>query len=1311
MHVLLEKAQNQTLELLREMEKFTLRVRRSIEICASPDTVYRFLNQFEKYPEFCNYVRAVASEGARRLSWKTVDGGGQEVEWEAEILQSFPSSRLSWRSTTPTGWCCSMTIAPIPNATCLMVHRSYVPEMIGPDLAAARNLVAQRLNEDLERLKGLIESRSSTVSPALSRTSMRDTTGAEVTAAAVPVAPRTRPVEQVGVTALTDFASAPRVFVSYSYDSNAHAARVLALADALRDLGINVILDRYVHPAPAKGWPRWMDWNLDVADFVLMVCTETYGRRVMGLEELGKGLGARFEGGLIFNWIRDDKPGGSRFIPILLPGSEPMHIPNPVQGHTHYQIETFDFTDPGFEALYRHLTNQPATPGSVPGSIKSLPQIQRPQPSPGPLPPSGGPWWNVPYLRNPYFTGRAAILAQIEAALASDTPAALSQAIAGLGGIGKTQTAIEYAYRHRDQYRAVLWVRADTETNLVSGYCELAEVLDLPEKDLRDSNEVVAAVRRWLGREPDYLLILDNADDPSLVELYLPPDPRGHVLLTSSVQTLDVLSIRKPIELPVMTPDEALEFLLKRTHRAGPLDAAERDAARALADELGYLPLALEQATANMVEQEKPFSVYLASYRILRLKLLDKMGPVTGYPEILRTIRTTWKCSFEAVAAESPASIELLRLSAFFAPYPIPYEMILEGASELGELLASAPASPGGGDFALDRQRNPLDRLLNPLKRYSLVRHYYEERFYAVHRLVQAVLRDELNAAECRDLAERAVKVLNRTFPDADYANWPRCERLLPHALTVQTWIEMEDLRIPEAARLLNRVGYYLCNRARYTEAEPLLRRALTIREKRLGPDHPETARSLNDLAVLLRVRGRYEEAEPLLRRALAIREKVLGPDHPDTAVSLNNLALLLQAQIRYGEAEPLFRRALAIRERVLGPDHPDTAYTLHDLAKLLWNQSRLKEAEPLLCRALAIREQALGPDHPRTAASLDNLAALFQAQGRYGEAEPLFRRALAIREQALGPDHPDTAISLNNLALLLQAQIRYGEAEPLFRRALAIREQALGPDHPDTAISLNDLAALLRGRGRYGEAEPLFRRALAIREQALGPDHPDTAISLNDLAALLRGRGRYGEAEPLLRRALAIREKVLGPDHTRTATSLDNLAALLRGRGRLEEAEPLLRRALAVREQVLGPDHPETATSLSELAEFLRAQGRPGEAEPLLHRALAIREKALGRDHPETATSLSELAEFLRAQGRPGEAEPLFCRALAIYETKLGPEHPRTVTCRENLATLLSLPDRESETDKEESRATPEPGASTPREEAGCEGRKSEGD
>ena len=271
----------------------------------------------------------------------------------------------------------------------------------------------------------------------------------------------------------------------------------------------------------------------------------------------------------------------------------------------------------------------------------------------------------------------------------------------------------------------------------------------------------------------------------------LPPNPTGHVLLTSRAYDFDVLGIHESIGLPVLTPDEALEFLQKRTGRKGPLDPAEQDAARTLAGELGYLPLALEQAAAYMKGHKEAFSVYLAAYRALRLKLLDEMGPVAGeYPE---TVRTTWKRSFDAVAAASPTSIALLRLSAFFAPDAIPYELIVEGASELGEPLASALTSPPGGDFA-------LNEILTPLARHSLVRRDPEARTYSVHRLVQAVLLDELTAATRKDLAERAVKALNRTFPaDVEYANWPRCERLLPHALAARGWIESEDLRLPEA--------------------------------------------------------------------------------------------------------------------------------------------------------------------------------------------------------------------------------------------------------------------------------------------------------------------------------------------------------------------------------------------------------------------------------------------------------------------------------------------------------------------------------
>ena len=301
----------------------------------------------------------------------------------------------------------------------------------------------------------------------------------------------------------------------------------------------------------------------------------------------------------------------------------------------------------------------------------------------------------------------------------------------------------------------------------------------------------------------------------------------------------------------------------------------------------------------------------------------------------------------------------------------------------------------------------------------------------------------------------------------------------------------------------------------------------------------------LNQLASFFNTVGYYPAAEPLLRRALAIREKVLGAQHSDTAESLNNLATLLRNKGDYDSAEPLFRRALAIYEQVLGAQHPSTARSLNNLAGLLENKGDCDSAEPLYRRALAIYEQVLGAQHPDTANSLNNLALLLKNKGDYDSAEPLYRRALAIYEQVLGAQHPDTAMSLNNLAELLRNKGDYDSAEPLLRRALAISEQVLGAQHPDTAKSLNNLAGLLDNKGDYDSAEPLYRRALAISEQVLGVQHPFTATSLNNLALLLNNKGDYDSAEPLYRRALAILEKQL-PNHPNTVACQKNLANLL---------------------------------------------------------------------------------------------------------------------------------------------------------------------
>jgi CHAT domain-containing protein/tetratricopeptide (TPR) repeat protein len=280
-------------------------------------------------------------------------------------------------------------------------------------------------------------------------------------------------------------------------------------------------------------------------------------------------------------------------------------------------------------------------------------------------------------------------------------------------------------------------------------------------------------------------------------------------------------------------------------------------------------------------------------------------------------------------------------------------------------------------------------------------------------------------------------------------------------------------------------------------------------------------ASSLNNLALLYKNQGRYSEAEPLYKRSLAIREKALGLDHADTATALNNLGTLYRAQGRFGEAEPLYQRSLGIKEKTLGLDHPSVGTSLSNLALLYDSQGRYGEAEPLYKRSVAIYEKALGPDHPSVGPALNNLALLYWAQGRYGEAEPLYKRTVAIYEKARGPDHTSVGTALNNLAEVYESQGRTTEAEPLYKRSLTIHEKALGPDQPN--VALNNLAAMYDRQGRYAEAEPLYKRDLAIREKALGPDHPTVGTSLSNLAGLYFAQREWSRAAENWRRSTAL--------------------------------------------------------------------------------------------------------------------------------------------------------------------------------------------
>ncbi|MBB5871969.1 tetratricopeptide (TPR) repeat protein [Allocatelliglobosispora scoriae] len=823
--------------------------------------------------------------------------------------------------------------------------------------------------------------------------------------------------------------------------------------------------------------------------------------------------------------------------------------------------------------------------------------------------------WNVP-SRNPNFTGRERELSRLVSGMDAGSVVAV-HSLKGMGGVGKTQLAIEYAHRYAAEFDLVWWVRAEDSVAVPGELVRLAAWLGLPvDGDPVAVAEAVYAVLRGRRR---WLLVFDNVEDSDTVRRWAPGGGGGRVLVTT--RRAGLRAVGRVVDVDVFDRAESVALLTQR------LPGISAEDADRVAELLGDLPLALEQAAAYMDVTSMPAPVYIGLLESSSLGEMLRRGVVVGHEH---TVATVWRLSWQVLAVENPAAVELLRVCAYLAPEAIPLDLFTTHPDQIPVALGVAVGS------VLE-----FTEAVGALTAYSLLRRDGDT--VTVHRLVQASIRADHNTTTAAGTSHPhtvAIRLLQADAPRGVHGrpeDWPRWRQLLPHVLSATNHdnavTDVGDL--VTVSWLLDRAGTFLQTQGQLRSAEPLLRRAVAIGEQVYGPDHPAVATSLGNLAMVLQDLGRYGDAEPLIRRALAIDEQVHGPDHPAVATSLGNLALVLQDLGRAGEAEPLLRRAVVIGEQVYGADHPTVATWLGNLAVVLQDLGRYGKAEPLLRRAVVIGEQVYGADHPTVATWLSNLAMVLQDLGRYGDAEPLLRRAVAIGEQVYGADHPTVATWLSNLAMVLQDLGRAGDAEPLLRRAVAIGEQVYGPDHPTVATWLSNLAVVLQDLGRAADAEPLLRRALAIDEQVHGPDHPDVATRLSKLAMVLQDLGRAGDAEPLIRRALAIDEQVHGPDHPAVAVRLSNLAVVLQALGRYGDAEPLMRRALAIGEQVHGPDHPAVAILLGNLAMVLQALGRAGEAEPLLRRALAIGEQVYGPDHPTVATLRGNLATVLQDLGR----------------------------------------------------------------------------
>lgn len=748
--------------------------------------------------------------------------------------------------------------------------------------------------------------------------------------------------------------------------------------------------------------------------------------------------------------------------------------------------------------------------------------------------------WSVPYPRNPFFTGREDLLRTLHEKLCLEYNMALTQpwAMSGLGGIGKTQIAIEYAYQYAQNYSAIFWVNAATQETLQVSLVNIADLLQLPEKDEHNYNQILHAVKRWFAAHQQWLLILDNADDVTLVHDILPNERSGHILLTTRAQALGLLA--QSIGIESMGIVEGTLFLLRRAKLldlSAFLDCVPQEqlaAAEAIAIEMDFLPLALDQAGAYIDETGCSLQVYLELYRNHRAELLRRRGHVpSDHPE---SVATTWSLNFHKVEQVNPAAADLLRICAYLSPDAIPEELISVGATVFGPSLQH---------IATDIFS--LNTAIEELRKFSLIQRNTDRKFLQIHRLVQAVLRDEMEVDEQRQWSEQAVRAVNRVFPEAvEVANWLRCQRFLSQAQACSVLIQDYAFTFTDAASLLFRTATYLSDVALYELAESLYQRALNIWEQAVGSEHPELVLPLKRLGHFYHRLGKYKQAELSFQRAIHIQEQTSGLDHHTAATLHSGLGCVFVAQGKYEQAELLLQQALSIWDKGAGSNQLDSIDALNGLAIIFAEQGKHEQAELLFQRAFHIRKQMLGEFHVDVAESLHNLAVLFQDQEKYAESELLHQQAIAIWEQVLRPDHPYLAYPLKGLADLYQSQGRDEKAELLYGRALRIWEQAFGPDHPHVATALNGLARLFHKQGMDQRAESLYQRALVIQEQTLGEHHLDTADTLHHFGLLWESQGRHTEAAALYQRALAIREEILGMEHMKTLETRERLKGAL---------------------------------------------------------------------------------------------------------------------------------------------------------------------
>ena len=797
--------------------------------------------------------------------------------------------------------------------------------------------------------------------------------------------------------------------------------------------------------------------------------------------------------------------------------------------------------------------------------------------------------------------------------------------LTGMRGCGKSQLASDLAqWCEKQEWSLVAWINAASRESTKSDLVELARLLPIDRSDEPNRDQIVNRCIDYFNssNSGDRLIVFDNVKDIDHLTKLVPRGDGLRVVVTTTNECGWKNQSWESIKVGVFSREDSIKCLLRIT------DSEDSEAADAVAQKLGDLPLAIVQAGATACEEDWTLKQYIS--RLEHYSSSRVIKPVRGdsyTEEVYKALLMAVDAALDKLGGdEREVARRQLGGLAVLAQSGVPTRWI--DPSSLNAY--NADPEENIPDIADENAHNALTALV----KMSVVQQSADKTITMLHRLQAQVLREnwcEEKTAAHEEAFDAAVEILGRTKFEQLPSNDGDARRREVSDLIVQ----LSAIAAQDYSRSLferEQIRLYLYRAFKY-------------------------AYNLGSV---------YEAVE--LEVAVAVVEGVLGPDHPDTLAVRNNLALVYESVGRFGEAIELFEQVLDERERVLGADHPDTLKTRNNLASVYYSVGRFAEAIDAWEELLRDCQRVLGADHPVTLDVRNNLAVAYKSVGRFGEAIELYEQVLAERERVLGADHPDTLKTRNNLAVAYYSVGRFGEAIELYERVLAERERVLGADHPDTLGVRDNLAIAYCSVGRFGEAIELFERVLAERERVLGADHPDTLKTRNNLAVAYYSVGRFGEAIELYEQVLDERERVLGADHPVTLKTRNNLAVAYYSVGRFGEAIELFERVLAERERVLGADHPDTLKTRNNLAGAYDSVGRFGEAIDAWEELLPDCQRVLGPDHPDTLNVRNDLAVAYHSVGRFAEAINAWEKLLPDCQRVFGLEHPLTKLVEKNL-------------------------------------------